>query len=108
MQSWTWPKGVSIDLFHWSWMDSAAEELTHGWSLDSEPDAAGNVQLEAERSRSTAARYQVDPAGYPDVQRHTFHSAAELPIELLSFDGTPLVWLRQLIDRHTTPRPNPN
>lgn len=107
MTPWTWPAGLSIDLFHWSWAAGRPDRLIHGWSLAGEVDQAGAVRLEAERGKF-ANRYQVDQAGFPTTQRHTFASAAELPLELQDDDGQPISWLRRLIDTRPAPRPNLN
>jgi hypothetical protein len=96
MTLWTWPAGITVELFYWSWTDRRPDRRIRGWSLADEVGATGAVRLEAERHRSAALRW-VDPKGNPTVQHHTFASAAELPLELCDDDGQPLAWLRLLI-----------
>jgi hypothetical protein len=99
-EQWTWPAGVSIVLFHWSWSagedEDGAPRLIHGWSKAAETDSAGYVHLEAETD-SEAITLPVEADGYPSTRRHTFARLAELPLELLDGDGVPLPWVRELV-----------
>lgn len=96
-ETWQWPAGVSIVLFHWSWADGSPHNLIHGWSQQPETDAAGYVHLEAEDGEPPATR-EVDPDGFPSTRRHTFRSASELPGELRGADRQPLPWVRALVE----------
>jgi hypothetical protein len=98
MSAWTWPDGITIDLFHWSWGVGQPLHMIRGWSFAGAMDGRGTVRFEAERGKRVAVLLQVDPKGYPIAERHTFASTAELSHELREKDGQPIAWLRQRID----------
>jgi hypothetical protein len=97
-QSWTWPAGRMLVLYHWSWFDPALGEVVVGWSQRGELDNNGFVHLEAEESQP-ARSIAVDPDLDPIVKAHILSPLTRLPGELREDDGKgpPLPWVRVLL-----------
>lgn len=104
MADWTWPSGIAIDLYHWSWEDGRPDRRMRGWSLSGEATAGGAVLLEAERGRETMLRW-IGKDGCPTTVRYTVRCAADLPFELRSNDGRPIEWLRRMLSAYAVLRP---
>jgi hypothetical protein len=96
MADWTWPPGIAIDLYHWSWEDGRPDRRIRGWSLSGEATAGGAVLLEAERGGEPGLHW-IGKADCPTTVRYTVRCAADLPFELRSSDGRPIGWLRRMI-----------
>ncbi len=94
-QTWTWPAGRVLVLYHWSWFDPSEGDVIVGWSQRGETDDAGYIHLEAEdfqpaRTLQTASDYVI-------VKQHTLSPLTPLPDELTDDTGAPLPWVRALI-----------
>jgi hypothetical protein len=95
-QTWTWPAGRVLILYHWSWFDQNLGEIIAGWSQRSETDDADYIHLEAERLRE-AETVRVDQEGRPLIEPYTFSAFTGVPHELSADDGAPLPWVRALL-----------
>jgi hypothetical protein len=98
-QPWIWLDSHCLILYHWRWFDPGAGEVISGWSQHGELDAQGSVHLVAEISQR-ARSLKVEPAFEPIVTPHTFTGLTQLPRQLTEDDGTPLPWIRALLDAY--------